>query len=99
MNPKTQEQLIDDLLKDYKGPDTFWGETGLFAQLKKKIIERTLHAEMDILRFDPMFRSIHSEMASGKIPILTQFGTGAGNFCKPLESFASYIVEMDRNTE
>jgi putative transposase len=47
MDPKTQEQLIDDLLKDYKGPETFWGETGLFAQLKKKIIERTLHAEMD----------------------------------------------------
>jgi hypothetical protein len=34
MNPKTQEQLIDGhLLKDYKGPKTFWGETGLFAQL------------------------------------------------------------------
>jgi len=47
MDPKTQEQLIDDLLKDYKGPETFWGETGIFAQLKKKIIERTLHAEMD----------------------------------------------------
>lgn len=47
MDPKTQEQLIDDLLKDYQGPETFWGETGLFAQLKKKIIERTLHAEMD----------------------------------------------------
>lgn len=47
MDPKTQEQLIDDLLRDYKGPETFWGETGLFAQLKKKIIERTLHAEMD----------------------------------------------------
>ncbi len=47
MDPKTQEQLIDDLLRDYKGPETFWGETGIFAQLKKKIIERTLHAEMD----------------------------------------------------
>jgi putative transposase len=47
MDPKTQDQLMDALLKDYKGPDSFWGETGLFAQLKKKIIERTLHAEMD----------------------------------------------------
>jgi putative transposase len=47
MADKTQEQLIDELLKDYKGPESFWGETGIFAQLKKKIIERTLDAEMD----------------------------------------------------
>jgi len=47
MAEKTQEQLIDELLKDYKGPESFWGETGIFAQLKKKIIERTLDAEMD----------------------------------------------------
>jgi hypothetical protein len=47
MDPKTQEQLIDELVKGYKGPESFWGETGIFSQLKKKIIERTLHAEMD----------------------------------------------------
>jgi putative transposase len=47
MADRTQEQLIDELLKDYKGPESFWGETGIFAQLKKKIIERTLDAEMD----------------------------------------------------
>jgi putative transposase len=44
---KRQEQLLDELVKDYTGPDSFWGETGIFAQLKKKIIERTLNAEMD----------------------------------------------------
>jgi transposase-like protein len=47
MADRTQEQLIDELLKDYKGPESFWGELGIFAQLKKKIIERTLDAEMD----------------------------------------------------
>jgi putative transposase len=47
MADRTQEQLIDELLKEYKGPESFWGETGIFAQLKKKIIERTLNAEMD----------------------------------------------------
>jgi hypothetical protein len=40
MDRKTQEQLIDELLKDYSGPESFWGESGLYAQLKKKIIER-----------------------------------------------------------
>jgi putative transposase len=44
---KQQEQLIDELLKDYKGPESFWGQSGLYAELKKKIIERTLNAEMD----------------------------------------------------
>jgi len=47
MADRTQEQLIDELLKEYKGPESFWGETGIFVQLKKKIIERTLDAEMD----------------------------------------------------
>jgi len=44
---KRQEQLIDELLKDYKGPESFWGQSGLYAELKKKIVERTLNAEMD----------------------------------------------------
>jgi len=46
MDRKTQEQLIDELIKEYKGPESFWGESGLFGQLKKKIIERSLDAEM-----------------------------------------------------
>jgi transposase-like protein len=47
MADRAQEQLIDELIKDYQGPESFWGETGLFARLKKKIIERTLDVEMD----------------------------------------------------
>ena len=37
MADRTHEQLIDELLKDYKGPESFWGEFGLFAQLKKQL--------------------------------------------------------------
>ena len=44
---KQKEKLIDELLADYDGPESFWGESGLFAQLKKQIIERALDAEMD----------------------------------------------------
>jgi len=61
MADKTQDQLIDDLLKDYTGPESFWGETGLFSQLKKKIVERALDAEMDnhlgYTRHDPKGRN------------------------------------------
>jgi putative transposase len=44
---KDKQNLIDELIKDYDGPESFWGESGLFAQLKKQIIERALDAEMD----------------------------------------------------
>ena len=44
---KRKQELIDELLKDYDGPESFWGKSGLFAQLKKRIIERTLDVEMD----------------------------------------------------
>ena len=44
---KQKQKLIDELLKDYDGPESFWGESGIFAQLKKKIVERSLDAEMD----------------------------------------------------
>lgn len=44
---KRRDELIDELLKGYDGPDSFWGESGLFADLKKRIVERTLDVEMD----------------------------------------------------
>jgi len=48
MTTKTrQQELIDELIKDYDGPASFWGKSGLFAQLKKGIIASTLDAEMD----------------------------------------------------
>lgn len=42
-----QDKLIDELLSDYDGPDSFWGKSGLFAQIKKRVVERALDAEMD----------------------------------------------------
>jgi len=44
---KRKHELIDELIKDYDGPGSFWGESGLFAQLKKQVIERALDVEMD----------------------------------------------------
>ena len=44
---KRKQRLIDELLTDYDGPESFWGESGIFAQLKKRIVECALDAEMD----------------------------------------------------
>lgn len=39
-------ELIDDLLKDYKKPEDIIGENGLLKQLTKAILERAMQAEM-----------------------------------------------------
>lgn len=41
------DQLIDQLLADYKSPEDLLGEQGLLKQLTKKLAERALEAEMD----------------------------------------------------
>jgi putative transposase len=40
-------ELIDELLKDYRNPEDLMGESGIFKQLSKALIERCLSAELD----------------------------------------------------
>lgn len=40
-------ELIDELLKEYRGPEDLMGEGGIFKQLTKALIERCLSAELD----------------------------------------------------
>ena len=42
----SKEELIDELLKEYAGPEDLLGKEGLFGQLKKALVERALGAEM-----------------------------------------------------
>ena len=39
-------ELIDNLLKDYKKPEDIIGENGLLKQLTKQLLERAMAAEM-----------------------------------------------------
>jgi putative transposase len=39
-------KLIDQLLKDYKGPEDVWGQNGIFGQLQKALMERILEDEL-----------------------------------------------------
>ncbi len=41
-----RNELIDELIKDYKKPEDIIGENGILKQLTKAIIERTLAAEL-----------------------------------------------------
>jgi transposase-like protein len=41
-----RKELLDELLKDYKGPDDFYGPDGIMKQLSKALIERMMEAEL-----------------------------------------------------
>lgn len=41
------DQLIDQLLANYKFPEDLLGEQGILKQLTKKLAERALEAEME----------------------------------------------------
>jgi len=40
------KEILDELLKDCKGPDEFYGPDGLVKQLSKALIERMMQAEL-----------------------------------------------------
>jgi len=42
----TQDELLDELMKNYKKPEDLIGETGLLKQLTKALVERAMKAEM-----------------------------------------------------
>lgn len=42
-----QNELLDELLKNYKKPEDVLGENGIFMQFKKAILERILNAELE----------------------------------------------------
>ena len=41
-----KQEIIDELLKDYKNPEDLLGDDGLFKALKKALVERALNAEL-----------------------------------------------------
>jgi transposase-like protein len=40
------KELLDEILKDYPGPDDFYGPQGIVKQLTKAPVERTREAEL-----------------------------------------------------
>jgi len=41
-----KQEIIDELLKDYKNPEDLLGDDGIFKALKKALLERALRAEL-----------------------------------------------------
>ncbi len=44
---KIRKELLDELLKDYSTPEDLLGKDGIMAELKKRLIERAMEAEME----------------------------------------------------
>jgi transposase-like protein len=40
------KEVLDEILKDYRGPDDFYGPEGIVKQLAKAPAERTMEAEL-----------------------------------------------------
>jgi len=40
------DELLDELLEDYQGPEAILGKDGLLKQLSKRLVERALQAEL-----------------------------------------------------
>jgi transposase-like protein len=40
------KEVLDEILKDYHGPDDFYGPEGIVKQLAKALVERTMEAEL-----------------------------------------------------
>ena len=48
-----KQEIIDELLSDYKNPEDLLGDEGIFKELKKALLERALNAELsDHLGYD-----------------------------------------------
>ena len=45
---KISNELLDELLNDYKEPSDLLGRNGIFANLQKRLLARVLNAEMDM---------------------------------------------------
>ena len=43
---RIEDEIIDNLLKDYKEPEDLIGENGLLRELTKRLLERAMSAEM-----------------------------------------------------
>jgi hypothetical protein len=44
----TTDELIDNLMKDYKKPEDLIGENGLLKQLTKRLLERAMQTELAV---------------------------------------------------
>jgi transposase-like protein len=40
------KEVLDAILKDYHGPDDFYGPEGIMKRLTKALVERTMEAEL-----------------------------------------------------
>ena len=75
----TTDELLDDLMKNYKKPEDLIGENGLLKQLTKALVERAMQAEMtDHLGFEKHApagkKSGNSRNGNSKKTIKGEFG-------------------------
>ena len=94
---KTQDALLDELLKGCNGPKDILGAHGLMKQLSKRLVERALQAEMsEHLGYEPHARGdeslTNSRNGRGKKHIQTD--TGAFDIEVPRDRDGSFEPQL-----
>jgi putative transposase len=48
-------ELLDELLNEYKNPEDLIGKDGILKQLTKRLVEKAMESELDLLFGDVRF--------------------------------------------
>ena len=88
-----KEELIDELLKDYKTPEDLIGKDGIVKQLQKGLIERSMQAEST----HHLGYEKHNPNGNGNKTINSYFAPLSSTSCIFLKT-PSAFVDIDRKT-
>jgi len=88
--PKIRPELIDELLKDYKGPEDLTGPDGLLKELTRALVSRAMGAEL----------THHLGYEPGKLPPAGQTNRRNGIGHKRLRTdFGKVVVDVPRDRD
>jgi putative transposase len=96
-NTAKQDALLDELLKDYTDPKDILGEHGLLRQLTKRLVERTLEAELTAhLGYEPHVRNGSSagNYRNGKGKKTVQTETAQFDIAMPRDRDGSFEPQL-----
>ena len=92
-----KEELLDELLKEYKNPEDILGEDGLLKQLTKALVERALEGELtDHLRYpkhSPVGKAT-SNSRNGKTKKTIQGKNGAMSIAVPRDREGDFEPQL-----
>jgi putative transposase len=96
------EELLDELLKEYKDPEDLLGESGIVKQLTKRLIERVMESELDThlgyAKHDPVGRR-SGNSRNGKSSKQVRTKSGELDITTPRDRNSSFEPQLIKKGE